>query len=241
MSSLNPHSLQSIYFSVNYIIALEWPSHAAKRLDFQKRLAEYKVDFDQSRVGQRDFVLVRTEPSHFMVKIASLGPRVSNISISSERPEHTLDNFTRESEAVCNAYQEVFLSQPCQILQCGVNIRHLYSCQEHAFKYLWETRLNQDPVDFAFLGKKPVLGGGLRLVIPPVMGETEPVQIEVKIESFFQESNKMFVETAFVWPQPRLLPIEKKFDSTIRLQRVEKYAKREVWEFLTKQETKRQQ
>jgi hypothetical protein len=54
-----------------------------------------------------------------------------------------------------------------------------------------------------------VLGGGLRLVMPPVKEGAEPVQIEIKIESFFRESQKLFIETFFVWPQPSALSMNK--------------------------------
>jgi len=232
MKGLNRDSRQSIYFNVGYIIANEWPSDTVKRLEFQKLLAENQLDFPQARVGVRDFTLVRKEPSSLQVKIASLGPRVSNISVSSERPVHTLELFCKEADVVCDAYCQTWLGRDCQILQCGANIRHLYSCEDHAFKYLWETRLGQKSQDFHYLGKRPVLGGGLRLVMPPIKEPSEPVQIEIKIESFLQESGKMFIETVFVWPQPRLLPKNKKFDPEIRLKKVEKYAINEVYKFI---------
>lgn len=233
MEAPNPQSRQSIYFNVSYIIANEWPSNPMERLDFQKLLAQNQLDFPQSRAGLRDFMLIRTEPSHLLVKIASLGPRVSNLSISSEKPAHILDFFAREADTVCICFHEIWLNKPTQILQCGVTIRHLYSCDEHAFKYLWEDRLGQDPQDFSYLGKRPVLGGGLRLIMPPIK-EPDPVQIEIKIESFLQELKKIFIETVFVWPQPRLLPQNEKFDTANRLTKVEKYATSRVWEFLTR-------
>lgn len=232
MEGLNRESKQSIYFSVSYILAHEWPSNAVERLDFQKALAEQQLDFPQTYVGVRDFRLTRKEPSPLQVKTASLGPRVSNITISAERPTYSLDLFCKEADAVCDAYKETWLKGGCQILQCAATIRHLYSCGNHAFKYLWEGRLGQKPEDFHYLGKRPVLGGGLRLVMPPIKEPSEPVQIEIKIESFFQESKKMFIETVFVWPQPRLLPKDKKFDPEFRLKKVEKYAISKVYDFV---------
>jgi hypothetical protein len=49
---------------------------------------------------------------------------------------------------------------------------------------------------------KPVLGGGLRFVLAPLPEETNPVQIDVKIESFLQDPAKLFVETQFIWLKP---------------------------------------
>jgi len=233
MQSFNRESRRSIYFGVGYVVASRWEPDPIKRLDFQKALAEKQLDFPQTRVGAHDFTLIRTEQSPLQVKAASLGPRVSSISVSSERPVDTLELFGREAEAVCNAFRQIWFEQQCQILQCNATIRHLYSCGEHAFKYLWEDRLGQSPEDFSCLGARPVLGGGLRLVMPPVKDEPEPVQIEVKIESFFRESKSMFIDTAFIWPKPMLLPAEAKFEPQKRLIATEEYATSKVLDFVT--------
>jgi hypothetical protein len=68
--------------------------------------------------------------------------------------------------------------------------------------------------------------------MPPAKEDIEPVQIEIKIESFFPESGKIFIETFFVWPQPKLLTESEKFDPEPRLKRVEKYAVNEVCDFV---------
>jgi hypothetical protein len=232
MEGFDCETRQSIYFAVGYVMAGDWLSGTVERLDFQRALAERQLDFLQTTVGAHEFTLVRKEPSALQVKVASLGPRVSSVSISSDRPAYSLEMFGKEADAVCDAYRQVWLKEQCQILRCNASIRHLDSCGDHAFKYLWEERLGQKPEDFSYLGKKPVLGGGLRLVIPAVKEDKEPVQIEVKIESFFQESKKMFIETQFVWPQPRLLATNAKFDPEARLADVESYAVNEVCNFV---------
>ncbi|MHC4644272.1 MAG: hypothetical protein ACYTBJ_02130 [Planctomycetota bacterium] len=237
MEGFNRESRQSIYFEVTYVIAGEFPSDTMERLDFQKLLAEKQLDFPQTNVGAHNFTFVRTEQSQLQVKASSLGPRVSNLAISSRRPAHSLDLFSKETEAVCDAYRQTWLKQQCQILQTSARIQHLYSCHDHAFKYLWEERLGQRPQDFHYLGKRPVLGGGLRLVMPPTKEGPEPVQIEIKIESFFPETGKILIETFFVWPQPRLLARNGKFDPEFRLKQVEKYAVNEVCMFLLRPET----
>jgi len=237
MQNFNRESRQSIYFDISYIIAREWTADIMKRLQFQKMLAEKQLDFPQTGAGPGDFTLARTEPSPLQVKVASLGPRVSSIFIGSENPAYTLELFAKEAKAVCGAYRQTWLSEPCQILQCSARIRHLYSCQDHAFKYLWENRLGQRPQDFHHLGK-PVLGGGLRLVMPPLKEDAEPVQIEIKTESFLRESKKIFVETFFLWPQPKLLAENMNFDVEARLKSVEKYATANVCDFIAQSETK---
>jgi len=237
MENFNTDTRQSIYFGVSYVVASEWSADAMKRLDFQRALAERQLDLPQTSVGARDFTLIRTEQSALQVKVASLGPSVSSISINADRPVHTLDLFGREAEAICDAYCQIWLKQQRQILQSNARIRHLYSCQGHAFKYLWEERLGQKPDDFRYLGKRPVLGGGLRLFMPPLKQDEEPVQIEIKIESFLREPKKMFIETIFVWPKPLPQAEDANFAPELRLKSVEKYATREVCDFILQTKT----
>jgi hypothetical protein len=236
MEAFNRGSQQSVYFGVGYVIASEWSSETVKRLDFQRALAENQLDFPRTSSGARDFTFVRTEQSPLQVKVSSLGPRVSSLSVSSERPVYSLELFGKEAEAICDAYRQTWLKEQCQILQCNATVRHLYSCKEHAFKYLWEDRLGQDPQDFRHLGGRAVLGGGLRLFMPPLKDDKEPLQIEVKIESYLRESQKMLIETLFVWPQPRLLSPDAKFDPSFRLRSVESYAAVEVCNFVVGRE-----
>jgi len=231
MEGLNCESRQSVYFGVNYITASRWISDKKKLLDFQNALLENRLEFSDTKLGDLNFTLFRKEPSPLLVKVASLGPQVSNVIINAERPVHSLDLFAKEADVICSAYKQTWLDSPCQILRCDATIRHLYSCADHAFKYLWENRLEQKPQDFQYLGR-PVSGGGLRLVMPPVKEDAEPVQIEIKIESFLRESGKMFIETLFVWPQPRVLQKDTKFDPELRLKRVEKYAISNVCDFV---------
>jgi hypothetical protein len=68
--------------------------------------------------------------------------------------------------------------------------------------------------------------------MPPTKDDAEPVQIEIKIESFFPELGKMFIGTSLVWPQPRLLATNEKFDPESRLKRVKEYAVNEVCDFV---------
>jgi hypothetical protein len=67
--------------------------------------------------------------------------------------------------------------------------------------------------------QRPVLGGGLRFVMPPI---DEKFQIELKVESYLSDSSKLFVETQFVWPQPETAGSRMHPDNTI--DRVYQYA-----------------
>jgi hypothetical protein len=231
----NKESRQSIYFELSYVLAGQWSPETMGRLEFQKALAGRGLDFPRTSVGPNEFKLVRIEPSSLQVRIGAVGPRISSITVSSERPEHTLDMFIKEAEAVSASYRDIWLKDSCQVFQTSGRIRHLYSCSDHSFKFLWEDRLGQRPQDFEYLGKRTVLGGGLRLVMPPVKDEAEPVQIEVKIETFFSEPKNMFVETFFLWPKPRFVKADDGFGEEYYLHRVENFAAGEVCDFILKE------
>jgi len=224
-------SRTSIHFGITFIFASNWTADKKKCVDFEKTLLDRKLEFGQTQIGARDFTLIRTEQSALQVKIASRGPQVSSLSISANNPQHQLDFFAKEADAICQACRQIWLADQVQLLECRAGIRHLYSFQEHAFKYLWETRLGQNPGDLRYLNK-PVLGGGLRLVMPPTKQDTDPVQIEIRIESFLPDTVKLLAETVFAWPRPRLLAKTENFDPAARLESVEKYAVNEVWNFI---------
>jgi len=232
MESIVRESRMSIHFGINYIIAGSWAIEKKQCVDFEIALLDKQLEFGQTQMLAREFSLRRTDQSPLLVKITRVGPQVSGVSISSEQPQHQLEFFAKEAEAICQAWRQVWAANRVQILECRAGIRHLYSCRDHAFKYLWENRLGQTAEDFHSLGRRPVLGGGLRLIMPPNREDAEPAQIEIKIESFLQDSKKLFVESAFVWPKPRLLPADKDFDPDFRLQCVEKYATNQVWNFI---------
>lgn len=241
MESINRESRTSIHFGITYILAGAWAPDKTTVVDFQKALLENELDFAQINVTAKVFTLIRTELSQLQIRLESLGPAVSKIQISSSNPQYDLAMFVKEAAAACGAYQKTWQKQNCQIINCSAKIQHLYSCREHAFKYLWERRLGQAAEDFGSLGSRPVAGGGLRLVMPPhAAGGREPCSIEIRIESFLREQKKLFIETSFGWPKPRLLRKGSKFDPENRLQLVEKYASEKVWAFLVLKEDRQE-
>jgi hypothetical protein len=236
MPIVNIQSKQSIFFGVHFLLVGEWGTDSKRLLDFQKALLDEGLEFSETGTGPRSFVLTRKESSAFQVKIGSVGPQVSEIKIvTPERPSHVLDPFCKEAEAVCRAYIKVWAGMPCQVLRCDATIRHLYSCNCHAFKHLWEDRLGQQEDDLKYLGGRPVLGGGLRLVLPRVNQWKD--HVEVKIESFLGDPEKIFIETMFLWPDPFIVNTADGFNSTGRLKELEKYATHEVCDFLLKDKT----
>lgn len=232
MQGPSRESRQTIYYAVSYLVSMAWSPDKKRLLDFQKALLDRELEFSSITYGGRSCQLSRKEQSPLDVKLASVGPQVSTMAIWSELPLHGRELLCKEAEAICQAYYETWVERPCQILRRDATIRHLYSCGCHAFQFLWEKRLGQVEKDIEHLGGRPLLGGGLRLVLPAV--EDHPEHIEVKIESFLQESEKMFIETLFVWPLPSILDNADKLAPKELLETVEKYATNEVCNFILK-------
>jgi len=70
-------------------------------------------------------------------------------------------------------------------------------------------------------------GGGLRFVMDPVPNHDHPAQIEVKIESFLQDTSKVFVETQFNWLKPQV-----SFDPKRHLDEMNQYIENQVRQFM---------
>jgi hypothetical protein len=236
MNKVNRNSRTSIHFSVGYLLAGQWTAEKPRCLDFQKALLESEMDFSQTAFAANRFTLIRNEPSNLQVVLEVPGPQVAGVTVTAAFPQYDLAMFQKEADAVMDAYRRIWPMPQYQILQCSARIHQLYSCSEHAFKYIWEDRLGQKPGDFASLGGRPVGGGGLRLVMPPAGGDQqEPASIELRIESYFRELAKLFIETVFVWPQPRVIGSGESFDASYRIGLADTYADNEVWNFVTGQ------
>lgn len=234
MEVINRETRTSIYFSMTFVLGAAWRHDNAKSVEFQKALLDNGLEFAQTMANSGSFTLLRNEPSNLQIKLESAGPGVSGLHIISANPQYDLDMFIRDASAACVAYQKTWPTGQYQIIRCAAKIQHLYSCQTHAFKYLWETRLGQSGKDFASLGPGSVAGGGLRLVMPPAsVSGSEPRSSEIRIESFLREPGKLLIETGFVWPRPRIVQTDQDFGCGRSLKELEKYAVNEVWAFLT--------
>ncbi|MFH1614745.1 MAG: hypothetical protein ABIG61_06650 [Planctomycetota bacterium] len=233
MEDIVRQSRQSIHFAISFVVAAPWSMEKKKCVDLERVLLDERLEFSQTRTSQRDFTLIRTEQSNLQVQIVSLGPQVSRMSVIAEKPEDQLELFAKEAQTVWQSYRTVWFGGPVQILERRALIRQLYSLSDHAFKYLWEDRLGQSPEDFKLLGR-PVLGGGLRFIMPPNPKDKQPVQIEVKIESFLQEAKRLFVETAFLWPKPAAISVEESSEVSNMLSAVENFATHQVLDFIGK-------
>jgi len=234
MGTINRESRTSVYFQMSFVLAMRWLAEKSRLVDFEKSLLDRSLEFSQTNSIANSFTMLRTEPSNLQVKLHSPAPQLCSIQIIGVHPGYELEMFSKDCSAVTEGYKSVWSSGQYQIVQATAKIQHLYSSQSHAFEYLWEQRLGQSPDDFRCFGQRPVAGGGLRLVMPPHAGDgEEPRSIELRIESFLREPRKLMIETAFVWPKPKVLQKDDEFGATAYLAEVESYATNEVWMFLT--------
>lgn len=183
---------------------------ASRHLDFQRRLADEKVDFNEASTKGGQAIFRRQGPVNLKVQV---GPIQGNqpvgqlLIIGSADPQSASveagvspEIFVSEAEAVTDIFEELWPERR-QIVARDATLRLLYdSGTDHAFQFLWEHRFGQAGQTLNAIGR-PVLGGGLRLVMPPVSGESEDFT-EVKIESFLQDPSKIFIETSIKWPKP---------------------------------------
>ena len=238
MQPINRQSKTSVLFNVGFLLASPFSNDPSRSVDFQKALIEAGLEFSQTASRANSFILTRTDPSNLQVKLESPGPQVSAVNITAQNPQYDLDAFVHDADAVTDAYQKTFPAQQYQLIQRSARINHLYSCQGHAFKYLWEDRLSQSPDDFKTLGQRPVAGGGLRFILPPHAQEgQQPHSVEIRAGSAMREPGKLVIETIFVWPKPHIVTAEQKFNLGQLLNEVEQYAAEEVFNFLTQKKS----
>ncbi|NLK40476.1 MAG: hypothetical protein GX298_00280 [Planctomycetes bacterium] len=238
MESINRQSKTTVHLSVQYLLAGAWTPERVRTVEFEKALLDNGLDFSQTQSRENVFTLVRTHPSHLQVKLESPGPQVVTLLVLANNPQYERELFGRDAEAVVQAFIRTWPAEHYQILTVNCKIHHLYSAQTHAFQYLWEERLAQSPEDFRLLGGRPVAGGGLRLIMPPhaVKEDDDPTSIEIRVESFLREPKKVFIETAFTWPKPRIVSAEQSFDPPRYIEQTEQFAANEVWNFLTRRQ-----
>lgn len=156
--------------------------------------------FDQTQRTPGGIVLVRQAPP-LHVTVGLVGPGLAQLLIAAPQPNRPLVSFIEDAEMVVVAYRRVW-SGPIQIVRRDCTLRYLYAVREgHAMQFLWERRLHQTEDALSALGR-PVLGGGLRLVMPPRPTLPDDAGVESKIESFLSDSRQLFLETQFIWETP---------------------------------------
>lgn len=218
-------SCQLLFAGVNFVFLPPAEVTQERQLGFQSRLIDRKVEFDQSRREGSQVVLLRTLGSRLQVQIINPPAPVGQLLILAEQPQHPFEVVKKEMDEVVAAFEENW-GQRQQIVARDASVRLLFATDDqHAFEYLWEDRLHQSEGALQALGR-PVLGGGLRFVMPP--GE-EKFQIELKVESFLSDSTKLLLDTQCLWPEPEMHGIRMRPAEMV--QQVYDYAKGPALEF----------
>ena len=229
---MKPESSQLIHVGISYVTAPLITIDKHTYLGFQQAIHSCGIEFDQAAHQENRIIVTRQSPTPLQLTVNVLPPQLGQLLVVAPQPQRTLNSFVQEAEAVIEAFTETWPAQNRQIVGCDVTIRKLYEATKpHAFEELWEDLLGQSAQSLTAFGR-PVLGGGLRFVMPPVAQDgDEPRQIEVKIESYLRATNKLFVEVQFAWPQPA--PPGKPFGVKERLLAVSAYIESEVLDFAT--------
>lgn len=199
---------RTIHLGVNFIVAPAPAIDSKHIFAFQARLSEEQIEFAQINRAGHQAVFVRSQPAALQVQVGPAQPaapigQLLLISSFGEGPTAekggvSEELFRSDAETIALAFRETW-PETQQIVVQDAAVRLLYDCgQDHAFQYLWEERLHQGGDALKTFGR-PLLGGGVRLVFPPVDGAS--AKAEVKIESFFGDLRQLFVETTMQWPQ----------------------------------------
>jgi hypothetical protein len=221
------HTRQSIHFGVGCVFTPQPVLDAAHALQFQQALAKEGLTFNSANAVPNAIILGRAAPP-LEVRVQQPGPPVGQLAVVSAHPQGTLDEFVDEAKMVLAAFGATWPGQ-LQVIGRDVTLRSLYDVAgEHAFKYLWEERLKRREEELSAFGRS-VLGGGLRLVIPPSDIRSGEPNIEVKIESFLANPKKLFVELQMQWPRPESMA---DFDPGALLQEADRFVTTEVVRFI---------
>jgi len=199
-------------------------------LAFQQAVITNGLDFTKVDNPQHRITLTREQPSPLQISVVG-DNQVGQLLVVAPNPQGSHELFIQEAEAALTAFQSVWSDPGRQVIKSDATIRCLYeTTSQHAFQELWETRLGQEGQSLKAF-ERPIRGGGLRFVMDALPGDTQPAQVEVKIESFLRDTSKIFVETQFTWPKPTE-PGEH-FDVRGRLQQMTEYINNQVAAFLT--------
>lgn len=228
---MNPDSRQIIHIGINFVTSPLPSIDPKSRLKFQQSLIEAGLDYGKVEFNEKQIVVVREDPTRLEIKVAATNnPNVGQLLVLAPHPKRPLISFVQEAEAVVQAFNATWPADNRRIVSTDVTLRELYETTErHAFQEIWTKLLGQPTNKLSPLGR-PVSGGGLRFVMPPQQGEGEPVQIEIKIESYLRNARKVYVETQFKWP--RALPPGAPLEPQRRLEQANEYVRNEVMAFL---------
>jgi len=225
---MDKNSRRTVYAGVNYVFAPPVSVKGDARFALQKYLDDSDIQITDTKDEQNKYILTRKTQMPLEMQIL-LAPQIGQLLIlAPELGTRSLEYFTKEADEIASIFERIWGKR--QIIACDATIRDLYgSSSEHAFQELWEERLQQPSSSLQPFGR-PVLGGGLRFVMPPTSNSPHTPLIEVKIESFLPDTKKIFLEVQCLWQQPQ--SPDKSLDPGLKLHFVDDYLMNEVIRFI---------
>jgi hypothetical protein len=222
---------ETIHMGINFTMTPLPVIDADLALGVQTVLNEEGIAYATVNRTERQLVINRPEPQGLTIRLTALRQRrLGRLLIEAPFPRRPLETFIEEAEVVLRALDSVSPPDQRRVVSRTAVMRDLYGAGGvHAFQEIWETVLGQGPEALQPFGK-PVRGGGLRFVIPPLANEEDPAQIELKIESFLRDTAKIFVQAHVTWNKP--LPPGETLSPGALLEQVETYITQTVWEFM---------
>lgn len=224
---MKENSRQVLYFGINLVSIPAIIIDKEKSIEFQKAINNQGLDFNVAKPLKDRIIIQRDGPTS--LEISAITPQnqpFSQLIVNSNKPA-TSELFIAETEAAARAYQEVWPANPRQLIGADATIRELHEATDvHAFKEIWESRLGQSDESLQTFNKL-IRGGGLRFILDPKPDEDDPVQVEVRVESYFNNVKKIYLETIFRWLRP-----SGEFDTRDKLLNMNDYINSHVIKFL---------
>ncbi len=229
---MKKESEQVLYVGVNYSLFPLPELNITNRMEFQRRLEEEAgIELTDVTFDRQNLVLTRKSPMPLEIRISPLSPQIGQLSIIvMQMDNRSVEYVGREASDVAGVFTSVWPNRTLKSVEAS--LRCLYdSNADHAFRELWEERLGQ-PLGQLGVLNRPVLGGGLRLVLP--MGEEGNIQphVDLKIESYLQDRRKMYVEVLAAWQGSALPDEDQRIDPDARLEYVDNFLHQEVMDLV---------
>ncbi len=203
---MKSESRHPIHMGVNFVITPPPIINPEYYLRFQEALMSCSVDFtnvgSQERREDNRIEVIRETPTPLQILViaSNVQPTGQLLILATPEPKRPLEYFIQEAEQIVEAFETTWPVPQRQIIKKDVALRDLYEASsDHAFRELWEIRLGQSGDMLGIFGR-PVLGGGLRFVMPPQPNNL--TQVEVKVESFLRDTSKIYIDVQFFWLEP---------------------------------------
>lgn len=222
-----------LHLGIVYVMAPQPDINKRQFLAFQNALMNEGIDYGEAKFTGQEIFLRRNSPP-LQIRVAAINQPLGQLLVISPKPQDSLEIFGRNTEAIIEAFVKTW-PQSTQIIKSECSIHYLFeSSYQHAFEEIWTGRLKQPKEDLGIFGA-PVAGGGLRFVMPPIPNNPNPVEIEVKIESFLKNPRQLYIDVQFKWPQSRQQPLT--FDPVQRLKMVDEFIESKVIAFLQNEQS----